>query len=157
MNEYTASFYERQTSETRWSSDVIVPLLIDLIHPQSVIDVGCGTGSWLCTFMDHGIKEVRGFDGPWLESEKLLIPKELFTRADLEKPLRVDKRADLAISFEVAEHLSPASANGFVESLTSMSDVVAFSGAIPFQGGHHHLNEQWPEYWANLFEKRGFT
>ena len=157
MNEYNASFYERQTSETRWSSDVIVPLLIDLVHPQSVIDVGCGTGSWLCTFMDHGIKEVRGFDGPWLEADKLLIPKELFTRADLEKPLRVDQRADLTISFEVAEHLSPASATGFVESLTSMSDVVAFSAAIPFQGGHHHLNEQWPEYWANLFEKQGYV
>ena len=60
-------------------------------------------------------------------------------------------------SLEVAEHLSPCSAEGFVESLVSMSDVVAFSAAIPFQGGHHHLNEQWPEYWANIFEKKGYV
>ncbi len=157
MNPYTTSFYERQSNETHISSEVIVPLLLDLVQPQSVIDVGCGTGSWLRTFLQHGVKEVRGFDGPWLDAAKLLIPQEIFTRADLEKPLRVDKRVDLAISLEVAEHLSPNAAEGFVESLTSMSDVVAFSAAIPFQGGHHHLNEQWPEYWANLFEKKGYV
>ena len=100
---------------------------------------------------------MRGLDGPWLDIEKLLVPKELFSRADFEKPLHVEKRVDLAISLEVAEHLSPASAAGFVDSLISMSDVVAFSAAIPFQGGHHHLNEQWPEYWAALFEKRGYV
>ncbi len=157
MNEYTTSFYERQSNETHISSEVIVPLLLDLVQPQSVVDVGCGTGSWLRTFLQHGVKEVRGFDGPWLDAAKLLVPQEIFTRADLEKPLRVDNRVDLAISFEVAEHLSPESAEGFVESLISMSDVVAFSAAIPFQGGHHHLNEQWPEYWANLFEKKGYV
>jgi SAM-dependent methyltransferase len=157
MNAYTASFYERQSNETHTSSDVIVPLLLELIHPQSVIDVGCGTGSWLRTFGQHGIKELRGFDGPWLDVSKLLIPQELFTHADLEKPLRVDKRFDLAISLEVAEHLHPESAEGFVQSLASLSDVVAFSAAIPFQGGLHHLNEQWPEYWANLFEKKGYV
>jgi SAM-dependent methyltransferase len=157
MNQYTTSFYERQSNETYRSAEVIVPLLLDLVHPQSVIDVGCGTGTWLRTFRELGIKEVRGFDGPWLDIEKLLVPQEIFTRADLEKPLRVDKRVDLAISFEVAEHLSPNSAEVFVESLISMSDVVAFSAAIPFQGGHNHLNEQWPEYWANLFEKKGYV
>ncbi len=156
-HEYTASFYERQSNETRNSADVIVTQLIDMVNPQSVIDVGCGTGSWLRAFLEHGIKDVRGFDGPWLDIDKLLVPKDLFTRADLEKPLHVDRRVDLAISLEVAEHLSPASAEGFVESLVSMSDVVAFSAAIPFQGGYHHLNEQWPEYWANIFEKKGFA
>jgi SAM-dependent methyltransferase len=154
---YGSSFYERQSNETRESADIIVRRLIDLVNPQSVIDVGCGTGSWLRSFQEHGVSDVRGFDGPWLDIDKLLIPRGLFARADFEKPLRVERRVDAAISLEVAEHLSPESAAGFVESLTSMSDVVAFSAAIPFQGGHHHLNEQWPEYWANLFEQQGYV
>lgn len=157
MNAYTESFYERQSKETYSSAEVIVPLLLEFAEPRSVIDVGCGTGSWLRTFGEHGVKELRGFDGPWLDVDKLLIPQELFTHADLDKPLQVDRRFDLAISLEVAEHLKPESAAGFVESLTSLSDVVAFSAAIPFQGGHLHLNEQWPEYWAQLFEKRGYV
>src|SRR5579859_4260169 len=121
MNEYTPSFYERQSNETYSSSEVIVPLLLELVQPQSVIDVGCGTGSWLRTFREHGIQQLRGFDGPWLDTAKLLIPQELFTRADLDKPLQVDRRYDLAISLEVAEHLKPESADGFVASLTSLS------------------------------------
>ena len=32
----------------------------------------------------------------------------------------------------------------------------AFSAAIPFQGGHHHVNEQWPDYWARYFKSHRF-
>jgi len=65
-------------------------------------------------------------------------------------------RFDLAMSLEVAEHLPPASAPVLVDSLVSHAPVVMFSAAIPFQGGEHHVNEQWPEYWASLFHERGF-
>jgi hypothetical protein len=34
--------------------------------------------------------------------------------------------------------------------------VVLFSGAIPYQGGLNHVNEQWQAYWIDLFEARGF-
>jgi hypothetical protein len=35
--------------------------------------------------------------------------------------------------------------------------VVLFSAAIPFQGGTHHLNEQWPDYWAALFKNHDYV
>jgi len=31
-----------------------------------------------------------------------------------------------------------------------------FSAAIPFQGGHHHVNEQFLSYWEALFAKHDF-
>jgi hypothetical protein len=31
-----------------------------------------------------------------------------------------------------------------------------FSAAVPYQGGHQHVNEQWPDYWIDLFEQRGY-
>ena len=31
--------------------------------------------------------------------------------------------------------------------------MIVFSAAFPGQGGQNHLNEQWPEYWKNKFEK----
>jgi SAM-dependent methyltransferase len=154
---YDDGFYQRQSSDTRTSAQVIVPILIDLAEPRSVVDVGCGTGNWLKLFLEKGVGEVLGFDGPWLDPSKLLIPRELFRHADLEKPVRADRRFDLAISLEVAEHLTGAAADSFVESLTNLSDVVAFSAAIPFQGGQNHLNEEWPEYWADLFAKKGYV
>jgi hypothetical protein len=77
-------------------------------------------------------------------------------RADLTSPLELGRRYDLAISLEVAEHLPPEAAAGFVASLTRAAPVVAFSAAIPGQGGRGHVNEQWPAYWAELFARHGY-
>jgi hypothetical protein len=41
-------------------------------------------------------------------------------------------------------------------SLTKSSDIVAFSAAVPGQGGTRHINEQWPAYWAERFAAQGF-
>ena len=32
------------------SARIIVPMLFEAIHPQSVIDIGCGIGVWLNEF-----------------------------------------------------------------------------------------------------------
>ena len=55
-----------------------------------------------------------------------------------------------------AEHLDSLAARTLVSTLTSFSQLVVFSGAIPHQGGNHHVNEQWPEYWAKLFAEKGY-
>ena len=42
-------------------------------------------------------------------------------------------------------------------SVTELGPVVLFSAAVPGQGGFRHLNEQWPPYWVERFEQRGFV
>jgi hypothetical protein len=37
-----------------------------------------------------------------------------------------------------------------------LGDTVAFSAAIPAQGGTEHVNEQWPDYWSALFAERDY-
>ena len=44
-----------------------------------------------------------------------------------------------------------------MDNLTSFSDVILFSAAIPGQGGTHHVNEQWPSYWIEKFAVRGYV
>jgi hypothetical protein len=41
--------------------------------------------------------------------------------------------------------------------LAALAPVIVFSAAIPFQGGHAHLNEQWPQYWAERFRDHGYV
>jgi hypothetical protein len=60
------------------------------------------------------------------------------------------------MSLEVAEHVQAPFATDLVHVLTSIAPVVFFSAAIPLQGGVHHVNEQWPGYWAKLFAERGY-
>ena len=73
-------------------------------------------------------------------AEALAIPRECFSAVDLNKSFEVDRRFDLAMSMEVAEHLVPESSANFVRSLTRLSDIVLFSAAVPGQGGTNHIN-----------------
>ncbi len=136
---------------------VIVPLLIKLFSPKSVVDVGCGLGSFLKVFIENGIDDVQGIEGEWLDSSKILIDTNRLLLADIEKGIDLHRHFDIALCLEVAEHLPETSADNLIKTLTALSDVVVFSAAVPYQGGQNHINEQWIGYWQQMFSKEGFT
>jgi SAM-dependent methyltransferase len=154
---YTKSYYEEIRNGSMRSADVIVPLVLRLLPLRSVVDVGCGEGAWLAAFQRLGVDDMLGVDGGHVDPNLLQIPKDRFHAADLSKPLNLPRTFDLAVSLEVAEHLPANCAGQFVDSLTRLAPAVLFSAAIPFQGGNHHVNEQWPDKWAELFKERGYV
>ncbi|HEV3234434.1 MAG TPA: methyltransferase domain-containing protein, partial [Candidatus Dormibacteraeota bacterium] len=139
------------------SAGEVLPMVFELVRPISVVDVGCWTGGWLAVARKLGVSDFLGVDAPMTDRSKLKIPEANFFPWDLNQPLRLERNFDLAISLEVAEHLGEHRSQAFVESLTSLAPVVLFSAAIPGQGGTGHVNEQWPAYWINRFEARGWT
>lgn len=157
-HEYSEHFYVRQKTGSLPSAEAIVPHLLSITGPlKSVIDVGCGLGTWLSVFTQHGATTVCGVDSPYAKRTQSYIPDSAFVSTDLEQPLPITDTFDLAVSLEVAEHLNPARAAQFVTTLTARAPLVLFSGAIPGQGGTHHVNEQWPDYWETLFAAHGYV
>jgi len=154
---YTHDFFKGRQARTAQAAARIVPHVLDLIQPTSVIDIGCGTGEFLASFRQYGVDDILGIDGTYVERDLLVIPQECFTPFDLSQPFTLDRGYDLAVCLEVAEHLLPQSASKFVASLTRSAPVILFSAAIPYQGGNGHLNEQWPDYWAALFKQHGYV
>ena len=110
-----------------------------------------------CEFWkNNGVDEICGLDGDYVDRSLLMIDESQFHCHDLRDKLPVTKNFDLALSLEVAEHLPQDRAESFVAELTAIAPVILFSAAIPNQGGTDHVNEQWQDYWAELFMKRGF-
>ena len=142
---------------SRRSASVIVPMALSLVPARSVVDVGCGLGVWLAAFREHGVADVLGIDGDHVSPDLLEIPRDAFEAHDLRLPLELARTFELVVSLEVAEHLPEESADVFVDSLVRLGPVILFSAAIPHQGGHHHVNEQWPAYWAARFHDRGYV
>jgi SAM-dependent methyltransferase len=154
---YNSTFFETQRQGSLRSAKIVVPLVSELVQPHSVVDVGCGVGTWLSLFKDHGAARILGIDGAYIDSSSLLIPRDCFRAVDLNHPVDIDEKFDLAVCLEVAEHLSKTSAEGLIRFLVRLAPVILFSAALPMQGGTHHVNEQWPEYWAALFKRFGYT
>ena len=154
---YTNDFYADYVDESSSSARVVRDALVKHIpKPKSVIDVGCGIGTWLKAWQEIGAT-VQGIDGSYVDRSKLLIDASNFLEMDLSSPVKLSIKFDLAESLEVAEHLPENKADAFVAFLCSLSSMVLFGAAMPYQGGTDHVNEQWPEYWAEKFFKNGYV
>lgn len=153
---YDAGFFRNQAADSRRSADRIVPIVMKAVEPKSVVDVGCGVGTWLAAFNVAGVERLLGVDGDHVDRAQLQVPETCFKVADLATPFAVDDRFDLAMSLEVAEHLPPDRSRSFVADLTSLAPAVLFSAAVPGQGGVGHINERWQDEWAETFAARGF-
>ncbi|HEV7330127.1 MAG TPA: methyltransferase domain-containing protein [Flavisolibacter sp.] len=132
----------------------IIDRVIQEFDPQSVLDVGCGTGISLEYFLQKNI------DGVGIENSKLAISrssvKDKIIRHNLNKPLNLKRKFDLVWSFEVIEHIHPHFESIFLNTLVLHSDRIIISAAMPNQGGHGHFNEQLPEYWIQKFSNLGY-
>ncbi|WOJ88955.1 methyltransferase domain-containing protein [Methylocapsa polymorpha] len=153
---YDFEWHKAHGDETSQSAQIIVPLLKSFCDVKSVLDVGCGDGQWLKCFESLGTPQILGVDGPWTDCGRLVIRPDLVRIQDLSNTLEIDRRFDLAMSLEVAEHIEGKFSKQFVENLTKHADLVLFSGAIPYQGGFRHINERWQSYWADLFNAQGY-
>ena len=156
---YNPNFYDEQKDYSLTSAQIIVPLILEAFPVTSVVDIGCGVGTWMSVFLDKGITDIRGFDVSDLPDEYYLVEKERievgfdFCSANLE----LNVSAELAVCLEVAEHLSESVSDNLVNNLVNAAPVVIFSAAFPGQTGVNHINEQPPWYWRKKFSFLGYT
>jgi SAM-dependent methyltransferase len=154
---YDAHYYACEgPAASERSARIVVPHVFSILRPKSVIDVGCGTGAWLAEFRTNGVERTLGLDGDHIDPAQLLIPTDMFMPVDLSDPLQLQEKFELAICLEVAEHLPKRCSATLVRSLVGLSPVILFSAAIPLQGGTHHVNEQWPDYWHLRFAQYNY-
>ena len=152
---YKNNFFINEDKIALKAASKIVPYILKNIEIKSVIDVGCGTGSWLYIFKRNGIVNILGLDSH-KNLSKLRISQEEFINQNLENEIIIDKFYDLAISLEVAEHINPKQSINFISDLCRLSDIILFSAATPGQGGENHINEKNLDYWRVIFRENGY-
>jgi SAM-dependent methyltransferase len=133
-----------------------VPILLKHYAFSSLLDVGCGTGSWLAAAVKHGVSNVFGVDGVAALSSRLHIPTSRFQQVDFRSEWDLGMQFDAALCLEVAEHLPSNYEANFIKNLVKHSSLVFFSAAPPGQSGQNHVNCHWPEHWQALFNDFGY-
>jgi len=150
-------YIHNTTTHNTTAAEAFLPILFEKTGlPHSVVDVGCGIGTWLSVFKKLGVQKILGIDGDNVDVAQLHIDRLEFKIANLVQPLALDERYGLAVCLEVAEHLPAEAADTLVESLCGLSDTILFSAALPKQGGQNHINEQYFDYWRKKFNARGY-
>jgi SAM-dependent methyltransferase len=154
---YDRRSYDQQVAGSLSSARKYAAVLSRVLSPTSVLDVGCGRGTWLKAFIEQGAKRVVGLDGPWNSQSNMIEAEIEFVECDLENIPSADERFDLALSVEVGEYLTIPASEKLVSALCSASDFVIFGASIVGQGGADHINEQPQSFWARKFFERGYA
>jgi hypothetical protein len=156
MPRYSDAFYRNQSDGSRRSARRILPIVFDIVHPKSVVDVGCGVGTWLAEAKSLGVTDLMGYEGAWIKDQQLADASLTVTATDLDNPISIDREYDLAVCLEVGEHLREQRSSSLVNDLCSLSGYVLFSAGTPGQFGEQHINLQWQSFWASKFSSNGY-
>lgn len=138
------------------AAEEVMPFIVNKFKPESVVDIGCGIGTWLKVAKNLGVRKVVGVDASYVDRNLLKLEDCEFITKDLRYPFSLNEKFDIALCLEVVEHLPENISNEIVSTLCSHSDIIIFSAAIPNQGGQNHINEQVPDFWIRIFASHGF-
>ena len=128
--------------------------LVKTLGLSSVVDFGCGIGSYLKGAKKVGA-EILGFDILFDRAKKYIKPYYFpFIRyGNVGRHIDCGKW-DCALSVETAEHLLPEEADVFCDNLVDAATkfIVITTSEKP---AYYHLNPQPKRYWIEKLEKRG--
>lgn len=167
LNEiYKGRFFARR-DKLAWRVPFVCRAINGVLHPRSLIDLGCATGDFVNGFLDMGV-DAYGLEGTTNCLDYIQIPRERMLIWDLRKKLPHQEAIDKGIPFglrtgfgvalclEVAEHIEEEHCDVFLDNLATLSKKIVMSYAPPGQGGHYHVNCQDAEYWVDKMYVRGF-
>jgi len=137
---------------------------LDLKNPNKrrVLEFGCATGSAASVLSGFGF-EVAATDISHyaVKKAKKIYPQIKFFTQDMQKPLRLRLKFDLAFSFDVIEHLEEPE-----KAIKNMYFVLKQGGmaicSTPNESKYSyadpsHINVKKPEIWRRIFKKIGFS
>lgn len=136
-----------------WDKHYIKHLLIAFALfgiPESMMDVGCGTGAMVKTAMKLGVRSY-GLDQIVDEDDKVMWP-DGFHRVNLVDYWQAPEPVDIVFSSEVAEHLHFSAHGTFCSTLCNNikegpNHYLIFTAARPGQVGSGHVGLRPLEEW----------
>lgn len=157
INPYGKEFFDMVERREGPSARRAAQVIVKFIHPGSVIDLGCGCGTYLLPFREEGI-ECLGLELSKEGLKRCRQRKMPVRRFDIRKDaLKTGEKFELCICFEVAEHLPCRFSDRLVGLVTQLSDLALFTAAPPGQEGTSHVNEQPKEFWIEKFGEKDFV
>lgn len=157
QTEFYRESYYLSLHQRVWRAPVIGGAILAALKPKTVIDIGCGAGEFVDYCLKSGIV-ARGVERSEEVRKALIFPEEFVTYYDLRSPIRLveEDTFDLALCFNVAEHIDPECEKTFVENVSHFANRVLFSASSDYNGESLRIiNLKTKSHWRSLFEEQG--
>lgn len=156
---YNDEFFEWHLKYAREYSIKTMDWLQDFMWFDSVVDFGCGIGSYLESALKKGVTKIKGYDigGEYARKYTPEHIQQYIEYLDCTQVMKTEKY-QCVISFETAEHIEPSGTNQFCENLVNAIEkdgYLFFTGAPEGQEGCGHINCQSRFFWLKQFATRG--
>lgn len=137
-------------------SDELSDWLLNYLEPykeKTIIDFGCGMGTYLDCFYKNGFINLIGLEGDPAKND---YDFNILTQ-DLAQTFDLNKKG-IVISLEVGEHIPKEYQDIFLDNLERhCEELLIVSWAVRGQGGRGHFNELNNEEIIPEITKRGFV
>lgn len=148
---YNQHYYHKRRKMRDWEMKS-GKILSETLNIKTMIDFGCGLGSYLEGALEGKTEKVFGIDIGYDFSKKV-IPEHMhkfIVKGDVGKEFNYGKW-DCVLSLEVAEHLLPEEEDTFILNLFNASSrLIVFSASRDFS--YMHINGgKAKEYWIKKF------
>lgn len=156
---YSRKYYNRHLTQYREWENAIGKHIFTTLKPTSILDLGCGVGSYIEGALNAGCQTVMGIE------ISFDVAKEFFTNdispfiryGDATKQIDIDQTFDCVMSFETGEHIDPNGTQAFIDNIVRFSNkYIVMTVASPGQGGTGHINLRPKDFWISAIESKGF-
>ncbi len=156
---YDDKYYNRHLIRYRKWENKVGKYLYSELKPNSVLDLGCGVGSYLEGFLNAGCKDLLGIELNFSKAKKYIVDNisSFIKKGDATIDLNLNRKFDCVISFEVGEHIEPDGTEIFIDNLTWYSNkYIILTAAPPGQRGTGHINLRNRDFWVKAIVSKGF-
>lgn len=152
---YPELFYSKRHVDMRIWEIKLGKALAECFKIQSMVDFGCGLGSYIEGALQGGCDKVLGIDLMYDTIMKYAPDnmKPFIKYGNAGEPVDCGKW-DCVFSIETAEHLIEEEADTFVSNLINASSMLIVLSAS-LAGGRYHFNRQPKEYWIGKIVYKG--
>jgi len=156
---YSKQYFNRHLVQYRLWENAIGHSIVNTLHPKSIIDLGCGTGSYLEGVLTAGCKDLCGIELLYDNAKDYFVKNvaDIIQQNDVTTDLNLNRTFDCVMSFEVGEHIEPSGTENFINNLTTLSgQYIVLTAAPPGQRGTGHINLRPKEFWKDAIKAKGF-
>lgn len=161
LSQYNEKFFEWHVEHAHAYSRFLGRSLPLSFGIRSIVDFGCGIGSFIEGALFEGCERVKGVDIA-AEVARMYASshvRDLIHTVDVTQPMEIET-FECAVSFETAEHIDPEGTQQFLDNLCASAEkYILFTAAPPERGSNNptHINSRPMDFWVQEIEARGFT